>query len=159
MLTCIINTFQLFKYTKKAYSIVKIQIQEFQIIILGQIYFKKENSNIINCWSRHIHRWERNFTRTSLTLRENSTIGGIIIATKRKLVRKALNIATGNVNFNSIHTMLFPSFWRVWTGMFRSFVWNINFNTNSNPPESSNPVQWKYSKLILFLTTLSHRAT
>ena len=140
-------------------SRVNIQIQEFQIIILTQIYFKKENSNIINCWSRYIHRWEANFTRKTLTLRESSTIGVIIIATMRKLARKALNIATGNVNFNSIHTMLFPPFWRVWTDMFRSFVWNINFNINSNPPESSNPVQWKYWKLIVFLTTLSHKAT
>ena len=44
---------------------------------------------------------------TLFTFLANSTIGGIIIATKGIFARKALKIATGTLNFRITQTILF----------------------------------------------------
>jgi len=80
--------------------------------------------------------------KKSLTFFAYSTIGGIIIATSGILARNALKIATGKLNFSKTQTTLFALFQTLCPGFtIILLVLNMNDETNSNPPDSSMPVE------------------
>lgn len=67
-------------------------------------------------------------------------MGGIIIATNGIFARKALNIATGTLNFTSTQTILFALFQTLCPGLLIFFfVLNKTDETYSKPPDCSIP--------------------